>query len=315
MPNALPILLAGGAALLLMGGKKGKKSVPDSGKDLPDVTGDEPEGTAEPETKSDSEPEPMPGPGLPEPAEPKRPLGPSGVGSCANDIYRRDAVYIDSAVAGRLSQGALTAYSDAGYYFYIRKDAQEKIFDAALPTFASMAAKQSAPTLRSVVLREILNGFVNNHCDWDVPTNKFDAPMRLVWDDGIRLLTMAQMMANHTDPHPDNLFKTGKRYTMPRLPLGLPDEPMVSPKMNRRIMILATDKSLQNAEHLIGRVTKLTGPNGEPNKFEIRIVDTFQGEDVRPLRSDKHGFKDLSNAYFSKTTPTGVYRLYAEGVV
>jgi hypothetical protein len=123
------------------------------------------------------------------------------------------------------------------------------------------------------------------------------------------------MMVNYSDPHPDYLFKTGKRYTMPRLPLGLPDEPMISPKINRRVMILATDKSLQNAEHLIGRVSKLTGPNGEPGKFEIRIVDTFKGEDVTPKLSSKHGFKDLSNAYFSKATPTGIYRLYAEGTV
>jgi len=331
MPNALPILLAGGAALLLMGGKKKAKPAADSGKDLPDVAEEKPEeadtaggSKPAPEAKPspaapDPEPEPMPGPAIPAPGKPARPLGPSAVGSCANDIYRRDAVYIDTAVADRLSQGALTAYNEAGYYFYIRNDAQDIIFDAGLKTFTSMAADKTAPTLRSVVLREILNDFINdsmeNDCDWDVPTSEFDAPMKLVWDDGIRLLTMAQMMVNYSDPHPDYLFKTGKRYTMPRLPLGLPDEPMVSPTMNRRVMILATDKSLENAEHLIGRVSKLTGPNGEPGKFEIRIVDTFQGEDVRPARSSKHGFKELSNAYFSKATPTGIYRLYSEGTV
>ncbi len=85
--------------------------------------------------------------------------------------------------------------------------------------------------------------------------------------------------------------------------------------MNQRVMILATDKSLQNAEHLIGRVTKLSGPNGEPDRFEIRIVDTFKGADVRPRRTKKHGFKDSSNAFFRKTSPTGVYRFYDPGEV
>lgn len=319
--NPLPLLALGGAALLLAGGKKKKKKPSDSGKELPDVNGNEPEdqgtntpgsGTPYPEP---NEPEPMPGPETPAPEKPKRPLGPSGAGSCANYIYTRDAQYIDPAVSDRLNQGALTLFNEAGYYFYIRRDWQDKLFDAALPTFASMGAGQTAPTLRSVVLREILMGDPNVKCDWNVPTNEFDEPMSLVWEDGMRLMTLAQVMANYGDPHPDLLFKTGKRYTVPRPPLGLPEKGMASPKINQRVMILATDKSLQNAEHLIGRVSKLSGPNGESDRFEIRIVDTFQGEDVSPKLTEKHGFKDLSNAYFSKGAPTGIYRFYSEGTV
>lgn len=324
MANALPVILAGGAALLLMGGKKKKPA--DSGKELPDVTGEPADssgggtpaggGGAEPAPAKPGVGEPAPSPGIPIPDKPVRPLGPSGAGSCANEIYRRDAVYLDGAVAERLSTGALNAYAESGYYFYIRHEPQEQIFDAALKTFASMAADESPPTVRSVVLREILNGLnLISKCDWDVPVDEFDKPMRMVWDDSIRLLTMAMLMVGHTDPHSDGLFKTGKRYTMPREPLGVPDLGYHDPAINQRMMILATDKSLQNAEHLIGRVTKLSGPNGEPGKFEIRIVDTFRGEDVRPQLTKKHGFKDMSNAYFSKSAPTGIYRFYPEGTV
>lgn len=331
MANALPIILAGGAAFLMMGGKK-KKKASDTGKELPDVGDDdepgvtgggtpepkpssEPGVTPEPESEPESEPEPVPGPSIPAPEQPKRPLGPSGVGSCANSIYRRDAVYIEPAIADRLSQGALTLYNDVGYYFHIRSEFQDEIFDAGLKTFAAMAAQKSAPSLRSVVLREILMGDSNNKCDWDAPTDDFDAPMSLVWGDGMRLMTLAQVMAGYGDPHPDNLFKTGKRYTVPRKPLGMPDPGFPYPTINQRVMILATDKGLQNAEHLIGRVSKLSGPNGESDRFEIRIVDTFNGEDTRPKRTLKHGFKDLSNAFFMKAAPTGIYRFYPQGTV
>lgn len=328
MANALPILLAGGAALLLMGGKKKKKDA-DSGGELPDVTDDgsddsgggtpADDGGASPAPAVPATPDvgkPAPSPGIPIPDKPARPLGPSGAGSCANEIYRRDAVYLDGAVADRLSTGALNAYAESGYYLYIRHEPQEQIFDAAMKTFASMAANESPPTVRSVVLREILNGLPTiKECNWDVPVDEFDKPMKLVWDGAIRLLTMAMMMVNYTDPHSDGLFKTGKRYTMPRGPLGIPESGNYDPVINQRVMILATDKSLQNAEHLIGRVTKLTGPNGEPGRFEIRIVDTFHGDDVRPQLTKKHGFKDMSNAYFSKAAPTGIYRIYPEGTV
>lgn len=326
--NPLPLLALGGAALLLAGGKKKKKKPVDTGQELPDVTGDdssadpyeEPSGgsSAKPGTTPQpgaGDPEPMPGPSTPAPDKPKRPLGPSGSGSCVNAVYTREAQYIDPAVADRLSQGALTLFSEAGYYFYIRRDWQDKLFDAALSTFASMGAQQTWPTLRSVVLREILMDDSNTECDWNVPTSDFDAPMSLVWDDGMRLMTLAQVMANYSDPHPDNLFKTGKRYTMPRLPLGISEQGFATPKMDQRVMILATDKSLQNAEHLIGRVSKLSGPNGESDRFEIRIVDTFQGKSTRPDLTAKHGFKALSNAYFSKNAPTGIYRFYQEGMV
>lgn len=317
--NALPLLLLGGAAVMLTGGKKKKKST-DLGElpAPPEKEGAEAKPTAGEPVPGPSEPgsdvEPGPGPVLPQPETPKRPLGPSGVGSCANPIYTREALYIDPAVASRLNQGALTAYNDAGYYFYIRPDAQDEIFDMGLKTFASMAAQQTAPTVRSVILREILSS-INNKCDWEMPTDKFDQPMILVWEDGIRLLTLAQMMAKYSDPSSDNLFKTGKRYTIPRAPLGMNDPGFPNPKINQRTMIVATDKSMQNAEHLIGRVSKLTGPNGEPSKFEIRIVDSFKGSDVSPKRTTKHGFKVMSNAFFSRTTPTGIYRFFPEGEV
>ena len=318
MPGkALPLLLLGGAAVVLAGGKKKKKvnGVKPKG-ELPDVEPDEPEpkkpGVAKPSVPKPT-PKPKPEPSLPAPDKPLRPLGPTGVGSCANSIYRRDVVYIDPAVSDRLSQGALNAYNEAGYYFYIRHEAQEEIFDLGLKTFASMAAKSTAPTLRSVILREILSE-INNECNWNEPTSEFDGPMEHVWDDGIRLMVLAQMMAGYNDPHPDHLFKTGKRYTMPRAPLGMNDPGAAGVKMDQRVEIIATDKSLQNAEHLFGRVSKLSGPNGESDRFEIRIVPEFQNRHVVPKRTEKHGFKQSSNAYFSKMSPTGIYRFYAPGV-
>lgn len=318
MPNALPLLLIGGAALLMMGGKKTKPK--------PKAIEPEEKPATKPGEKPEPEPtpEPTPDPGpigegepvLPE--GPRVPDGPSAAGSCVTTIYNRVPEYLDPNVADRLNQGALTAYNEAGYYFYIRREYQDEIFDMALTTLASMAAEQTMPTIRSVILREILQG-INKECNWNQTTDKFDDPMRLVWKDGMRLMVLAGMMAGHIDPDPDYLFKTGKRYTMPRTPLGLPDKGLATPKIDQRVEILATDKSLQNAEHLIGRVSKLSGPNGEQDRFEIKIVGTFQGKYVRPRLTTKHGFKfasetQSSNAFFSKNAPTGIYRFYEEGV-
>jgi hypothetical protein len=76
-----------------------------------------------------------------------------------------------------------------------------------------------------------------------------------------------------------------------------------------------TDTTQEYAEHIIGEIAKMTGPNGEPDLFEIRIIDKFQGTNVAPQLRTKHGFKTGSNAYFSQKGPTGIYRIFPQGMV
>jgi len=343
MANPLPLLILGGGALLLLTGKKKKR--PSSKKKngaktngngaLPPPPADEdmdkeeevsPTPTPTPTPGPGPAPTPMPGPEpvpgpepAPSPDEPpssKPAFGPSGVGSCANAIYNRDPQYVSPDIV--VSQKALTMFSEAEYYFYMRGDFQTKLYNYMLQRFQAMKAGQERRTVASVVLREALKHF-NSGCKWEVAIDSLGQPEQYVWKSGQRLAIMAQVTAGIEDPGFKTLFQTGKRYSITRESLGEPDPGFFGaqkkPVPGTRVEALVTDASQESAEHIIGEVVKLTGPNGEPDLFEIRIIDKFQGINVSPRLRTKHGFKVGSNAYFSQKGPTGIYRIFPQGMV
>ena len=345
MASPLPLLLLGGGALLLMTGKKkprpkkkkanGDAKQPDRLPPAPPEEedmdkeeeeapipgpGPEPQPQPQPQPQPDPGPQPVPGPApepgpQPEPPSSKPPMGPSGVGSCANSIYNRDPQYLQDVV---VSQKALTMFSEPEYYFYMRGDFQKKLYEYMLQRFTAMKNNQERRTVASVVLREALKHF-NSGCKWEVPIDSLSEPERLVWDGGRRLAIMAQATAGIEDPGYKELFGTGNRFSITRESLGDPDPGFMGaqkkPAPGTRVEVLVTDATQENAEHIIGEVVKLSGPGGEPNLFEVRIVDKFQGIDVSPRLRTKHGFKKGSNAYFSQKGPTGIYRIFPQGMV
>ncbi len=333
MANLLPILLLGGVAAVMMKKKKKKKKPtevdttgtekklpePDLGEEE-EVDGDE---DAEPTPDDLPKPEPVPGPGPqpePEPGK-KRPMGPSGVGTCVQYLYNRDPEYLDPAVGHVLSTQAATAFPEELWYFYIRRAAQVKIYDAVAGRFLRMTQGQDRRKISSSILREEMEK-INSGCNWEGPIESLSKPEQLVWEDAKRLVHLAMMMTGFRDPQPSSLFKTGKRLTVPRAAFSDPDPgiPQDGLSIGQRIEIIATDLGMENAENLIGRVSKLSGPNGEKDLFEIRIVGQFQNKDVSPGLTEKHGFKFFesnnqgSNVFFSRKGPTGIYRIFAKGV-
>lgn len=331
--QALPILLVGGATLLIVTRpkKKKKKKKPepvDSGGELPSVGPiedlDEEDRTTTPPAPKPSkppkqaQPEPQPMPPSPPPptsdsyTEPE--LGPTGTGSCANPIYVRDPAPVVSLAA---SMRAKSMFPREGYYFHIRPEFQKKLFDEMLSRFTAMKNENERRTVSSVVLRETLKKY-NPNCAWETPIEGLGEPEQLVWDGARRLMMMAQTTAGYEDPGYSKLFQTGDRLTVSRDSLGDPDPGFMGakskPEIGRRIEILATDKTLEHAEHIIGKIEKMSGPNGEPQLFEVRIVDRFQGQDVKPRLRTKHGFKSGSNAFFSQKGPTGIYRIFPSGM-
>jgi len=339
--QALPLILAGGAALLLFGGKK-KRRGSSSKSTTPSVNGsDEPQKELpgledEDLDKPGSEDRPIPGPSpTPEPSPtPKLPpsptpptpsepfgkpgMGPTGSGSCANSIYTRDPEYMTPDVM--VAEGGFTLFQESDYFFYIRRDFQKKLYDYMLERFAAMNNGQEAPTVASVVLREGLKHF-NSGCKWENPIDSLSEPEQLVWDGGRRLAVMAQFTAGREDPGFSDMMQTGERFTITRKSLGYPDPGFAgnTPQqkqalINRRVEIIATDKTQENAEHIIGEIVKLTGPNGEPGLFEVRILGNFRGSDVAPRLRLKHRFKTGSNAYFPQSGPTGIFRIFPEGM-
>lgn len=336
--NLFPLLLVAGGVALVMKKKKKKASradaagEPDRAKKplpLPDLGEEEEEGEEDEVEPTPPEPGPEPEPDVPEPGpepEPqpgkKRPLGPSGVGTCVQYLYNRDPEYLDQAVGHVLSTEAATAFPEELWYFYIRAGAQVKIYNAVAGRFLQMMQGQDRRRVSSSVLREEMEK-INSGCNWEGPIESLSKPEQLVWEDAKRLTYLAMLMTGFRDPSPDALFKTGKRMTIPRVAFGDPDPgiPKDGLSIDQRVEIIATDFGMENAEHLIGRVSELSGPNNEQNLFEIRIVGKFQGQDVSPGLTEKHGFKYFkgndqgSNAFFSRKGPTGIYRIFPKGVV
>jgi len=341
MASALPILLIGGAAILLGGKKKrrssSKKALPpetteDAGADLPSMEDEDldrepppsPGPSTEPSTGPSTGPSSTPStpstPALPEPSEPygKPAMGPAGSSTCVASLYSRDARYIDNNI--QLAQGAFNLFKEEGYYFYINYESQKKLYDYMLNRFQSMESGGEVRTVASVVLREALKHF-NSSCQWDFPIDSLSEPEKLVWEGGSRLVMLAQFTAGMQDPGPDELFQTGQRFTITRNSLGQVDPGFMGvdneTKMNlpgTRVELLVTDQTQENAEHIIGKIMKMSGPNGEPNLFEVDIVGTFQGSDVAPRLRLKHGFKVGSNAYFSQVGPTGIFKMFPKGM-
>jgi hypothetical protein len=332
MANPLPLLILGGGALLLLGGKKKRRrptsqtetpSSTDSGKALPgleDEDLDKEEAGPSPTPTPTPTPTPSPSP-LPELSEPygKPSLGPTGAGSCASTIYTRDPEYITPDIL--TANNALALFSEPGYFFYIRRDFQKKLYDYMLERFAAMKNGQERRTVASVVLREALKHF-NSGCKWENPIESLGEPENLVWDGATRLAIIAQTTVGLQDPDLSEMFQTGNRYTITRDSLGNPDPGFMgnspnekSELLGRRVEIIASDKSQESAEHIIGEILKLSGPNGEPNLFEVRIIDSFRGADVAPRLRTKHGFKVGSSAYFSQPGPTGIFRIFPKDMV
>lgn len=333
MPSALPILLlAGGAIMLMAGGKKKKKKPLPSlevkpSTTVPDISGDEDLDKKDDEGKLPKQPvepgpTPEPGPTIPtEPTEPggKPAMGPSGAGTCASGIYSSDPQYINPAISDVLSAQALTAFPESKYFFYIRPNVQAKLYNAIGDRFSKMMSEEERKTVASVVLREELKR-INSGCEWEAPIDSLGKPEQLVWSDGVRLLALAQMMTGFRDPSSASLFETGSRLTVSKKSLGEPDPGFMGSSnkqglIGRRTELIATDEGMASSEHIIGEIVKLNGPSGEPDQFEVRIVDRFRGNDVTPQLRSKHGFKTGSNAYFSQRGPTGIYRIFPEGMV
>ncbi len=344
MASLFPLLFLGGGALLLITGKKKRKSTKKkngNGKangtaelppedPLPEVDEDLDEKDQEEATEPklfDPKPKlPEPPVEQPEPAEPepspepgpssKPVFGPSGAGNCANSVYTRDPQYFTPDVT--VANQALTLFPEAGYYFYIRGDFQTKLYNYMLERFSAMKNEQERRTVASVILREGLKHF-NSDCKWESPVDSLSKPEQLVWDGGARLAQMAQVTVGLEDPSFKQLFQTGKRYSITRESLDEPDPGFIGaqkkPVPGTRVEILVTDTTQEHAEHIIGEIAKMTGPNGEPDLFEIRIIDKFQGANVAPRLRTKHGFKTGSNAYFSQKGPTGIYRIFPQGMV
>lgn len=329
MASPFPLILAGAAALLVISSSKkktkAKKPVVEPEKKEEEKPDENDENLDDKPFPSPS-PSPTPTPPSPSPSPAPSPdddkpyakpeVGPAAGGSCATPIYSRDPQYLAPDLD--ISDHALAMPGEAQLYFYMPTSFQKKLYEYMLARFKAQANGQERRTVASVVLRDALKHF-NSGCGWEKVISTLSEPEKLVWNGGGWLAIMAQSTAGLSDPSVSKLFKTGSRYTIPRAALGENDPGFLGaankPGPGRRVEFIATDTKLENAEHVIAEVVKLSGPNGENNLFEVKVVGSFQGHDVTPHLTAKHGFKVGSNAYFSQSGPTGIYRIFSAGMV
>ena len=246
--------------------------------------------------------------------------GPDPGDSCAISMYSQDPVYIQPLF---ISQKAWNAFSESNYYFNIKAEYQRKIYESIYNFLMNMKNDNARKTVLSVIVRRVLS-LIDSSCDWFSIPMAADAnnpPESMVAEGALRLGVIAAITSGYKDPEHADLFQTGDKLTVPREAIGDLDPGFMGAEngldIGRRIEIIATDEGangiLFNAEHLIGKVSQLSGPNGEPHLFAIEIIDNFNNEDVSP-KIASHGFNVGDVSFFSKKRPTGIYRIYKEGV-
>jgi len=248
------------------------------------------------------------------PQIPPPPDGPDASGTSVQSFYARKPQYIDPDVANRLGSKALTSLPEQEFYFYLTRRFQKQLFDAIRSRIANMKSGQEDPTVLSVIVREELKK-INSGTPWEDDISLQHPAIDLAWDSALRLGHLASVDLGFEEPSTSELFKVkGSLYTVPRNALGMTTDSARNIEKNQRVEILATDQSLENAEHLIARVLD-TAPSGNSGLFRLEIVQSFQGKNVAPALQDKHGFKVGQKASFSKNAPTGIYRIFPRGMV
>jgi len=243
------------------------------------------------------------------------PLGPSAENTSVASIYARQPEYVDPSILRSLDSRASTSMPDSDFYFNLNRRIQKRLYDAFVRRMAAMKAGQESPSIRSVIVREELKK-INSGTPWEDDISTQHPAIQAVWDSGLRLAYLASLeTALGDDPDPTDLFTVkSSLFTVPRQALGFSSDSARNVQRDQRIEFIATDRSLENAEHLIGRVID-TSPNGNNDMFRIEIVRSFQGKDAAPSLSSKHGFKAAQKLSFPKKAPTGIYRIFPRGMV
>jgi len=202
----------------------------------------------------------------------------------------------------------------------ISKSFQDLLYLKFFDRYMKMKSGREMPLPPSIVIREELSKLLPD-CNWDEDISTKNEEHKNIWVSALIISSVARLVANYLQDDKNKLFKTGKRYTIPREYLNLSESAIASEdiELDQIIAFIATDFNLDNIEIVYGRVSKLSGPNGESDKFELRVIDEFNGNNVEPKLSNRHKFKykkdnQSSNAFFSRIPPTGIYQIYPKGM-
>jgi hypothetical protein len=276
-------------------------------------------GDEKPPTPAPTPPAPQPKPG-PEPApvpEPP-PTGPTGIGTCVHNFYLRTPSKIAPAVL-QLMGPAAQAFVE-GYDFYLTPQAQMEIF-----TEAKQQMLGSNRSVRSLVARDVLQK-LRPQCDWrrDPLSDDFIEQEYLTWESAWALVAAAAAQVGFR-PGGDNpggklLWTPGSEgLLIGRQWLDLPEVGSMAIPIGRRVELLVGEFTeseqprpvFMYPERVFARVIGTNNISGAPI---VRILAQFANQDVTPRYTHAHGYKVGNDIELRTTAPTGVRRIYAEGV-
>ena len=260
----------------------------------------------------DPAPAPEPGP-APEPA----PEGPSSVGTCVHQFYVRTPALVTPALLETLGPAAQAVVEDE--FFYLSPMAQIDIFNAAKEQL--LGADRS---VQGVVARDVLTK-LKPECNWKRdPISDYSEVERLTWESAWMLVAAAAAQIGFR-PGGDNpankllLVTDSDGILIGRQWLDLPEVGNMELPIGRRVELLVGEytkselprPTFMYPERLYASVVGTHNVSGNPI---VKVLDKFQNRNVAPLFSEHHGFKVGSELELRKSSPTGVRRIFAEGV-
>jgi len=294
MKSGAPLLFAGAALLLLSSSKKKNGNAAQG-------PAQKPKGASGQENEQHSQGEPS------DPEEPgsggsnKGPMpGPS---SCVAKKYSREPLELSlGARAGFANEDALNQALSSKYNLI--PSAQIELIERLRSFYQSMFEKNGPNTVRSVALREQLEELTG--CNWHIPIDEMDPAEYLMWESANQLAGAIERevgIAMPTEP------KGEYPFVIARERVGKP-QIYFDPSIDQRVEFIATDESMQHAEHVFGKVVDVTADSAL-----VEVVGVFADDDVSPDFGHKHGFTVGTQKQFPKKTPSGIYRMYPKGLV
>lgn len=250
----------------------------------------------------------------------KLPSGPQSVAGessdCTKGFYSPEATLIVPEILRSMIPAAQAWV--LGRYVHLTPTAQVAIYQAAREQMLS-----SARSVTAVVTREVLSKLIPG-CDWARdPYSDYSVHEHLVWRSAWTLVgAAAAQVGIEPGGISGKILRRGGGMVVSRGWLGLPDPEAVGLPLERRVEMLVADfddsrqyprlLSPVYAERVYARVIGTNQVSGHPI---VRIVGEFRNRDVTPKFSDNHGFRVDDDIEIRAWAPTGVRRIFPEGVL
>lgn len=150
--------------------------------------------------------------------------------------------------------------------------------------------------------------------DWSVASEEMDEDQTTLLSDAILICDVATKKMQPEGGR--EKIRVGKKRYLARPRLQDASLDLDALELGDVVECKAAAPQRGDDEFIYAEVTKLTGPNGEPEKFEVTVIGRWKGVDCAPERSEAHGFRFVesdeqqsSRMFLTRDDNSGVVRL------